>query len=88
MLETIRADEVQLEGRALAVRYKDEPDQPDLVVVDITAYATEGGPDFIRRGELVLIVMGQCMSKEAMRARVQAEARWRTIRRVAWIKEN
>ena len=88
MLEAIRADEVELEGRALAVRYKEEPGQPGRVVVDITAHATEGGPDFIRRCELALVVVSERMSREAMRARVQAEARRRAIRRVAWVRES
>jgi hypothetical protein len=88
MLEAIRADEVELEGRALAVRYKEEPGQPGWMVVNITAHATEGGPDFIRRCELALVVVGQRMSQEAMRTRVQAEAQWRAIRRVAWVRES
>ncbi len=88
MLETIRADEIDLDGKALAVRYKEDPGQPGLVVVNITAHLTQGDPDHIQKGELDLVVVRKCMTKEAMRTRVQAEAQQRAIRRVAWIEDS
>ena len=53
----------------------------------VLAHAVEGGPDHVRRSELVLLVAGERMGREAMRVRVEAEARRRTIGRVAWIEE-
>ena len=49
--------------------------------------AVEGGPDHVRRSELALVVAGERMGREAMRARVEAEARRLAIGRVAWVEE-
>ena len=87
MLEAIPADEVDLDGRALAVRYKAQPDRPDLLVVDITAHSAEGTPTYVRRAETILIAVREPMSADAMRARVEGEAERRHIGRVAWIRE-
>ena len=87
MLEAIPADEVDLDGRALAVRYKAQPDRPDLLVVDITAHSAEGTPTYVRRAETILIAVREPMSADAMRARVEGEAVRRRIDRVAWIRE-
>src|SRR3954453_6266556 len=99
MLEAIPAAEVALSGKALEVRYKETPGHPGLLVVTVLAHAVEGGPDHVRRSELALVVAGERMGREAMRARVEAEgrggmparvgaqARGRAIARVAWVEE-
>ena len=87
MLEAIPAAEVALAGEALEVRYRAAPGRPGLLTVSVLAHAVEGGPDHVRRSELTLVVMDERMSREAMRARVEAEARRRAIGRVAWIEE-
>jgi len=87
MLEAIPAAEVALSGKALEVRYKETPGRPGLLTVSVLAHAVEGGPDHVRRSELALVVAGERMGREAMRARVEAEARRRAIARVAWVEE-
>ena len=87
MLETIPADEVDQNGRALAVWYQPAPDQPELLLVSVAAHATDAESSSIRTSELRLIVIGERMTKEAMLARVAAEAAGRGIGRVAWIEE-
>lgn len=87
MLDAIRADEVDLDGRALAVRYREQQDRPDLLVVDITAHSAEGEEDYVRRAEVVLITVREAMSADAMHARVEGECERRRIGRVAWIRE-
>src|SRR3954451_11500914 len=84
MLEAILAAEVALSGKALEVRYKETPGRPGLVIVTVLAHAVEGGPDYVRRSKLALVVADRPMSREAMRARVEAEARRLAIGRVAW----
>src|SRR3954451_15987829 len=75
MLEAILAAEGALSGKALEVRYKEPPGRPGLLIVTVLAHAVEGGPDHVRRSELALVVAGERMGREAMRARVEAEAR-------------
>ena len=87
MLETIPPHEVGLDGKALTVRYRQDPEQPDLLLVTITAHITHGEPDDIQMGELGLVTVEERMSREAMQARVEAEAERRAIVRVAWIEE-
>ena len=87
MLEAIPASEAVLSGKALEVRYRQAPGRPGLVIVTVLAHAVEGGPEHVRRSELALVVADRPMSREAMRALVEAEARRRTIGRVAWIEE-
>ena len=80
MLQPIPAAEVGTDGRALEVRYRAAPGRPGLLVVTVLAHAVEGGPDHVRRSELALMVAGERMGREAMRARVEAEARRRARR--------
>jgi hypothetical protein len=87
MLKTIPAGDVDLDGRALAVRYKDDPAHPGFLLVYITAHQTDGEPDDVRRAEIGLIATAECMSREVMHARVRAEAARREIESVAWIEE-
>ena len=87
MLEMITADEVDLDGRALAVWYRPAPDQPEMLLVSVAAHETEGEPSSIRTSELRLIVIEERMTKDTMLARVEAEAAWRGIERIAWIQE-
>ena len=87
MLEAIPAAEVGLDGKALEVRYKEAPGRPGLLTVSVLAHAVEGGPEHVRRSELALVVADRPMSREAMRAHVEAEARRLAITRVAWIEE-
>ena len=87
MLEAITADEIDQNGRALAVRYQPAPEQPDLLLVSVAAHETAAELSSIRTSELRLIVIDERMTKDAMLARVQAEAAWRGIERVAWIQE-
>jgi hypothetical protein len=86
MLEVIPADELALDGKALAVRYKEEPD--GALLVWITAHDTDDGPEDIRRSEMRILAVMERMSREALRARVEAEAASRKIERVAWISES
>ena len=87
MLQAIPAAEVGTDGRALEVRYRAAPDRAGLVIVTVLAHAVEGGPEHVRRSELALVVADRPMSREAMRARVEAEARRLAIGRVAWVEE-
>ena len=87
MLEAIPAAEVALAGEALEVRYRRVSGRPGLLIVTVLAHAVEGGPEHVRRSELALVVADQPMSREAMRARVEAEARRLAIGRVAWVEE-
>ena len=87
MLKTIPTGDVDLDGKALAVRYKDNPAHPGLLLVNITAHQTDGEPDDVRRAEIGLIATAECMTREAMHARVSAEAARRKIESVAWIEE-
>jgi hypothetical protein len=87
MLEVIPAAEVALPGKALEVRHRPAPGRPGLVIVTVLSHAVEGGQDHVRRSELALVVMDERMGREAMRARVAAEARRLAIGRVAWVEE-
>jgi hypothetical protein len=86
VLQAIAADEVHQDGRALEVRYKGDPGG-GLLVVGIVAHEVDGTPDLVRRSEWVLVVAAEAMTREAMRARAEAEAAKRAISRVAWIEE-
>jgi hypothetical protein len=87
MLEAITAEDIYQHGRALEVRYKANPGGGDLLVVSIAAHDLDATPDYVRPSELVLVVMAETMTREAMRERTEAEAaRWGTGR-VAWIEE-
>jgi hypothetical protein len=88
VLKTIRADEVGHCGKALEVRYRADPGEPGLVVVDLAACETEGELTGVRRSEMVLLVMGGRMTREALRERVEVEAARRAIERVCWIEED
>ena len=87
MLRTIPADDVYLDGRTLAVRYRDDPARPDLLLVSVTAHRTDGEADYVRQSEVRLVAVAESMTREAMHARVAAEAARRDIGRVAWIEE-
>ena len=87
MLEAIAADEVHETGRALEVWYRSDPEEGDLLVVSMAAHEVDGTPDHVRRSEWVLVVAAEAMTREAMRARAEAEAARRAIARVAWIEE-
>ena len=87
MLKRIKAHEVGLCGRALEVRCRPDPARADLVVVDLAACVTEGEAGHVRRSEMVLLVTDARMTRESLRARVEAEAGLRAIERVAWIEE-
>ena len=63
------------------------PGRPGLLTVTVLAHAVEGDPDYVRRSELALVVADRPMSREAMRALVEAEARRLAIGRVAWVEE-
>ena len=86
MLKEIPATDVDLNGKALAVRYKKDHNRSDLFLVNIYAYATDADRDYVRRSELSLITIEEKMTADAMRTRVQAEAKGRKIERVAWIE--
>ena len=85
MLETIAADEVDVHGVALAVEYRTDPSQPELLLVSVVAHRTEADFSRIGRSELRLVVVQERMTWDAMHARVAAEAAKRGIGRVAWI---
>ena len=87
MLEAIAADEVHATGRALEVWYRSDPGGGDLLVVSMAAHDVDGTPDRVLRSEWVLVVAAEAMTREAMRARAEAEAAKRAISRVAWIEE-
>jgi hypothetical protein len=87
MLRTIPAADVDLDGEALAVRYRGDPACPALLLVSVTAHRTDGGPDEVRRAEVRLVAAAERMTREAMHACVAAEAARRAIGRVAWIEE-
>jgi hypothetical protein len=87
MLTAIPVDEVDLDGKALEVRFRKESDRPDRLTVTVLAHAIEGSPGYIRRSELALVVINETMSRQAMQERVEAEAGRRGICRVAWIEE-
>lgn len=87
MLMPISADEVDLSGKALAVYYKEDPDHADLLLVNITAYVTDGDREYIEKSEMRLVAIQEPMPKDALHARVRAEAERRQIERVAWIRE-
>ncbi len=87
MLKPIPAAEVDLDGKALEVRYKEDPGEPDLLTVDILAYEIAGDPAYVRRSELALVVLHERMTRNAMHERVEVEAGRRDIERVAWIEE-
>jgi hypothetical protein len=42
---------------------------------------------YVRRSELVLVMIGESMTRAAMHKRVEIEAERRGIERVAWIEE-
>jgi hypothetical protein len=87
MLRTIPAADVYLDGTALAVRYKGDPARPDLLLVSVTAHRTDGEADHVRQSEVRLVAVAESMTREAMHARVTAEAARRAIEQVAWIEE-
>jgi hypothetical protein len=89
MLETIPAEEVYLGGKALEVRYREDPGRPGLLRVSVLAREFEGGPGpgRFRRSEVAFVATDEAMTREAMRARVEAEAARRAIARVAWVEE-
>jgi hypothetical protein len=87
MLETMPPEAVELDDRALIVRYRTDPGRPDLVRVTITAHHTQGDPENVKSSELVLVAVAERMTREAMHARVRAEAARRAAARVAWIEE-
>ena len=88
MLKTIQADEVRHCGKALEVRYRAEPGEPEVLVVDLAACETDGEPDHVRRSEMVLLVTRGRMTRESLRERVEVEAARRAIERVCWIEED
>ena len=87
MLKEIAPEEIDLDGKALEVRYKEEPGEPSLLTVDILARAIEGDPAYVRRSELALVAFHARMTRDAMRERVEIEAGRRGIERVAWVEE-
>ena len=86
-LTAIQPDEADLDGKALEVRYKEEPGRPGQLTVTVLAHQIEGSPAYVRRSELALVVIGESMTKAAMHKRVEVEAERRGIKRVAWIEE-
>jgi hypothetical protein len=88
VLKTIRADEVGHCGKALEVRYRAEPGEPEVLVVDLAACETDGELDHVRRSEMVLLVTSGRMTRESLRERVEVEAARRAIERVCWIEED
>ena len=87
MLKPIPAAEVDLDGKALEVRYKENPSEPNLLTVDILAHQIDGTPADVRRSELALVALHERMTRDAMHERVEVEAGRRGIERVAWIEE-
>ena len=87
MLKPIPAAEVDLDGKALEVRYKENPGKPNLLTVDILAHQIDGTPADVRRSELALVALHERMTRDAMLERVEVEAGRRDIERVAWIEE-
>ena len=87
MLKEIAPEEIDLDGKALEVRYKKEPGEPSLLTVDILARAIEGDPAYVRRSELSFVAFHARMTRDAMRERVEIEAEKRGIERVAWVEE-
>ena len=86
MLETITPDEVDLNGKALAVTYQPDPQESELLLVNITVHRTEAAASHIRTSEMRLVVFREPMTRDAIHARFVAEAAWRGIERVAWIE--
>jgi hypothetical protein len=87
MLKPIPAAEVDLDGKALEVRYKGNPGEPNLLTVDILAHQIDGTPADVRRSELALVALHERMTRDVMHERVEVEAERRGIERVAWIEE-
>jgi hypothetical protein len=87
MLKPIPAAEVDLDGKALEVRYKENPGEPNLLTVDILAHQIDGTPADVRRSELALVALHERMTRDAMHERVEVEAGRRGIERVAWVEE-
>lgn len=87
MLQEITPDEVGLDGRAMEIRYHEEPGRPDLLVVSITYHAVEGGPAHVTRSEVVLVAVEERVQRRLLWSRVRAEAARRGVGRVAWIRE-
>jgi hypothetical protein len=87
MLKPILADEIDLSGKALEVTYRRDTQRDDLLLVSVTAHASEGELAYVRRSEVALVVIDEPMTREAMQARVESEAERRGIERVAWIEE-
>jgi len=87
MIQQIPADEVDLNGKALAVRYKQDGRRPELLRVSISAHWTDGDLLIIRSSEMRLIVGRVCMTRDALHARVVSEAEKLAIERVAWVEE-
>ena len=79
MLETITPDEVDLNGKALVVTYHPDPQQSELLRIDVAAHAIEAEASFIRMSELRLVVIRELMTRDAMHARVVAKAAKRGI---------
>ena len=86
-LRTIPPDEVARKGEALAVRFCAVANEPEMVMVQITAHRTDDDRDYVRQSEIILIVRCEKMTVSEMQARVLAEASFRAIDRVAWLKE-
>src|SRR5918911_1724369 len=82
VLKTIRADEVVRCGKALEVRCRPDPREPDVLVVYLAACETDGESDDVRRSEMVLLVTGGRMTRESLRERVEVEAARRAIQQV------
>src|SRR4051795_4366463 len=80
VLKTIRADEVGHCGKALEVRYRAEPGEPEVLLVDLAACETDGEPDHVRRSEMVLLVTRGRMTRESLRERGGGGAGRRAVR--------
>ena len=87
MLKPILADEIDLSGEAFEVTYRRDTQRDGLLLVNVIAHASEGELAYVRRSELVLVVIDEPMTHEAMLARVKSEAEKRGIERVAWIEK-
>lgn len=87
MIQSIAPTDVDLNGAALAVRYQQDPNQPERLLVSLLAHRTEGEPSRIRKYELRCILNRQPMTRAELVDRVETEARKRGIDRVAWIEE-
>lgn len=87
MIQSIAPTDVDLNGAALAVRYQQDPNQPERLLVSLLAHRTEGEPSRIRKYELRCILNRRPMTRAELVDRVETEAKRRGIDRVAWIDE-